>query len=66
MLYYDFPGRDDNLMRTSNNPEYLKYFRSQGLFYTCAFPNGEQGIFMFYYLYVALNRSGYLGKPKLM
>ncbi|KAJ2931734.1 hypothetical protein H1R20_g5353, partial [Candolleomyces eurysporus] len=50
MLYYDFPGRNDDLMRTNNNPEYLKYFRSQGLFYTCAFPNGGSGVFMFYYL----------------
>ncbi|KAF6762618.1 hypothetical protein DFP72DRAFT_876356 [Ephemerocybe angulata] len=49
MLYYDFPGRDESFLK-ENNPEYLKYFRSQGLFYHCAFPNAKSGVFMFYYL----------------
>ncbi|KAJ3522342.1 hypothetical protein NMY22_g11932 [Coprinellus aureogranulatus] len=49
MLYYDFPGRDDEFLK-ENQPEYLKYYRSQGLFYNCDLPDGTAGVFMFYYL----------------
>lgn len=51
MLYYDFPGRDEELLK-ENQPEYLKHYRSQGLFYICDFPDGTSGVFMFYYLCV--------------
>ncbi|TEB30263.1 hypothetical protein FA13DRAFT_1734102 [Coprinellus micaceus] len=50
MLYYDFPGRDDDYVLKENNAEYLKYFRSQGLFYYCDFYETTSGVFMFYYL----------------
>ena len=57
MLYYDFPGRDDDYVLKENNAEYLKYFRSQGLFYYCDFYDTTSGVFMFYYLCV------YFGSP---
>lgn len=55
MLYYDFPGRDDEYMLKENSADaqYLdQIYRSQGLFYNCAFSDGGQGVFMFYYMCV--------------